>query len=362
MKINPTLIKYVSDSKTGITYYVIGVDLSKSKLDVMIDRHRVFANNEAGCAKLCKIIRELRKPAIVVYEATGYISLNFAQMLDQNGIRHCQVSPRCVRYHAKAGETEAKTDKLDCALIANYSVMYWENLRINPPMHENHVEMMELNRVRNLYAQSIRRTKQVLSTCSYTSARSELEAELEALKEKQKKIDTQIHELMVKDEMKKRLLVLLEQQIGVGKETAKTLVLELPELGYVNRREIAALVGVAPFNYDSGTHKGKRITRGGRKNVRNLLFMCVRAALNSKTENDYIKKFNELSAKSNLKGGRSYQQVMVACMRKMIVRLNAIVRDWIKAGCPDLTPIKSASSKSVKKQPSQNKAKHQKTA
>lgn len=362
MKIKPTLIKYVTDSKTSFTYYIIGVDLSKSKLDVMLDRHLVFANNEDGCAKLCRMIQQLDKPAIVVYEATGYISLNFAQMLDQNGIRHCQVPPKCVRLHAKAGEQEAKTDKLDCALIASYGVKYWENLRINSPMHENHVEMMELNRVRNLYTESIRRTKQVLSTCSYASARSELEAELESLKEKQKKIDTQIHDLMVKDETKRRLLVLLEQQIGVGKETAKTLVLELPELGHVNRREIAALVGVAPFNYDSGTHRGKRITRGGRKNVRNLLFMCVRAALNSKTENDYIKKFNELSAKPNLKGGRSYQQVMVACMRKMIVRLNAIVRDWVKVGCPDLTPIKRTSSKSVKKQPGKNKAKHQKTA
>lgn len=341
MKSKPILIKHkVTDSKYGFTYYIIGVDLSKSKLDVMLDRHRVFANNEEGCAKLCKAIQELDKPAIVVYEATGYISLNFAQMLDQNGIRHCQVPPKCVRLHAKAGEQEAKTDKLDCALISSYAVKYWENLRINPPMHENHVEMMELNRVRNLYTESIRRIKQVLSTCSYASARSELEEELKALIEKQKKVDSQIHELMVKDEMKRRLLVLLEQQIGVGKETAKNLVLELPELGHVNRREIAALVGVAPFNYDSGSHRGKRITRGGRKNVRCLIYMCVRATLNTKTENDYIKKFRELSNKPNLKGGRSYQQVMVACMRKMVVRLNAIVRDWIKAGCPDPTPVK----------------------
>ncbi len=341
MKINPELIKYkVTDSKNGITYYIIGVDLSKSKLDVMLDKHLVFANDEIGCTKLCKAIKEFDKNTVVVYEATGYISLNFAYILDKNGIRHCQVSPKKVRHHAKAGESEAKTDKLDCALIASYAVKYWEKLSIDSPMHENHVELMELNRVRNQYTESIRRVKQVLSTCSYASARTLLEEELQHLQELQQKIDTQIRNLMVKDEMTRHLLILLEQQMGVGKETAKTLVLELPELGKVNRREIAALVGVAPFNYDSGSHTGKRYTRFGRKKIRSLLYLCTRAALNAKDENDYKTRFAKLSSKPNLKGGRSYQQVMVACMRMMIVRLNAIVRDWIKAGCPDPTPVK----------------------
>ena len=146
MKIKPTHIQYeVADTKSGSNYYIIGVDLSKSKLDVMLDRHRVFANNEEGCAKLCQIIQKLDKEAKVVYESTGHISLNFAQYLDQNAIRHCEVAPGRVRHHAKAGEKEAKTDKLDCALISSYAVKYWSNLRITPPKHENHVEIMELN-------------------------------------------------------------------------------------------------------------------------------------------------------------------------------------------------------------------------
>jgi transposase len=218
---------------------------------------------------------------------------------------------------------------------------------------------MELNRLSNLYTDSIRRVKQVLSTCSYASARDELNEELKELEEKKKKINKKIHDLMIKDEATRRLLILLEQQIGIGKETAKTLVLELPELGHVNRREIAALGGMAPFNYDSGSHQGKRITRFGRKNVRSLIYMCVRAALNAKTENVYIEKFRELSRRPNLKGGRSYQQVMVACMRKMMVRLNAIVRDWIKAGQPDLTPVKETSAKSVDKRVKKVKGKAQ---
>ena len=360
MKIKPTHIQYeVADTKSGSNYYIIGVDLSKSKLDVMLDRHRVFANNEEGCAKLCQIIQKLDKEAIVVYESTGHISLNFAQYLDQNAIRHCEVAPGRVRHHAKAGAKEAKTDKLDCALISSYAVKFWSNLRITPPKHENHVEIMELNRLSNLYTDSIRRVKQVLSTCSYASARDELNEELKELEEKKKKINKKIHDLMIKDEATRRLLILLEQQIGIGKETAKTLVLELPELGHVNRREIAALGGMAPFNYDSGSHQGKRITRFGRKNVRSLIYMCVRAALNAKTENVYIEKFRELSRRPNLKGGRSYQQVMVACMRKMMVRLNAIVRDWIKAGQPDLTPVKETSAKSVEKRVKKVKGKAQ---
>jgi transposase len=157
-----------------------------------------------------------------------------------------------------------------------------------------------------------------------------LENEITRLKAEHKQIGAKITALIKQDEAMKHQMQLYMQQIGIGKETAETLVLMLPELGTISRREIAALVGVAPFNYDSGTHLGKRITRFGRREVRSLLYMCVRAALNAKTPNVYQKRFQHLSSN----GKRSYQQVMVACMRMMIVRLNAITRDWINAGRP----------------------------
>ena len=339
----------VVDKKSNSRHIIVGVDLAKSKYDVMFNKkHRIYTNDEKGCHQFCKAIKEMGENVVVVYEATGSISLYFAEMLDRNGIARCQVSPRRVRHHAKAGESEAKTDKLDSAVIQSYAMKYWDILRINNPMKKNYTELMELLRVKRFYSRTQAKTKQVLSTCQHKSIQEMLEEEISRLKEVLKRINGQISSLMKQEEDMKNQMRLYMQQIGVGKETAEALVLMLPELGTVDRREIAALVGVAPFNYDSGNHKGKRITRFGRREIRGLLYMCVRSALNAKTENDYQKRFLHLSAK----GKRSYQQVMVACMRMMIVRLNAITRDWINAGRPD--PGK-------KEELNKNKATEQKT-
>ena len=326
----------VTDKKNKADYIIVGVDLSKTKLDVKHIKYKIYSNDEKGHARFIKAIKELGDNVIVAYEATGYISLNFAEMLDTNGIMRCQVSPRRVRHHAKAGVAEAKTDKLDCEVIQSYTMKYWEHLRINEPMNRNYSELQELQRVRNLYRQFIKQAKQVLSTSHRESARKPIEENLVKLKEEKKKIEQKIKNLIDEDENSKNLKELLMSQPGVGEETATSLVLNLPELGRVTRKEIASLTGTAPFNYDSGNHNGKRFTRFGRKEIRNLLFMATRAALNSKKENDYHKRFNHLSRITNLKEGRTYMQVIVACMRMMIVRLNGITRDWIAKGKPDL--------------------------
>ena len=321
----------VVDKKSNTRHIIVGVDLAKAKYDVMFNKkHRVYSNDAKGCRQFCKTIKEMGENVVVVYEATGSISLYFAEMLDRNGIARCQVSPRRVRHHAKAGEAEAKTDKIDSAVIQSYALKYWNNLHINTPMHTNHTALMELQRIKRIYGQTAAKMKQVLSTCQLESVRQILENEITKLKAEQKQIGARITALIKQDESMKHQMQLYMQQIGIGKETAETLVLMLPELGTISRREIAALVGVAPFNYDSGKNLGKRITRFGRREVRSLLYMCVRAALNAKTPNDYQKRFSYLSSS----GKRSYQQVMVACMRMMIVRLNAITRDWIEAGRP----------------------------
>ena len=345
-KIKSELAKItVVDKEKGASYIIVGVDLSKSKLDVMTTKYKSYANDEKGCNLFCKAIKELGNNVVVVYEATGYISLNFAELLDERGIARCQVSPRHVRHHAKAGMSEAKTDKIDCAVIQSYAMKYWECLSINTPMGRNHSELMELQRLRNFYTESISRAKQILSTCKHESSRTHLENIIKELSEKRKEIEQKITELIEAEEDTKHRMQLYMQHPGVGKETAKTLILCLPELGTVNRREIAALVGVAPFNYDSGSRTGKRIARFGRRNVRNLLYMCVRAALNTTEENDYKKKFSRLSTVTNLKQGRHYRQVIMACMRMMIVRLNAITRDWIAAGRPAPQQSKRIKSK-----------------
>lgn len=347
----------------------VGVDLSKKTLDVMSDKYKSYPNTDAGITKFCNDMKQLGENVVVVYEATGSISMFFALELDMRGIRRCQVSPRMVRYHAKAGVSEAKTDKLDSAVIKSYAISYSQHIRINEPMGKNHLEMVELHRNERFYTQCIAKMKQILSTEKTEAARVSLTTQIQELEKAKKEINKQIYALIKQDQYLQWKMELLMQEVGVGKETAKELVINCPELGTLSRRQIAALAGVAPFNYESGNKKGKRMTRFGRRSIRNLLYMCVRSALNAHTDNDYQKMKRRLEERSkfvNLDGGKNkqkkkknpdYMKIMVACMRKMIVRLNAKVRDWIKAGRPDPTPKEEEKEKSKKKKqkPTQEK-------
>lgn len=338
---------YTPKSKSEIHHHeeqivYVGVDLSKSKLDVMAEKYMIYPNTDSGCSRFCRDIKQKYRNVVVVYEATGCISLQFAAMLDSNGIQRCQVSPRKVRHFAKGGIKEAKTDKLDCSVIRNYAITYSQFMKINVPMSKNYAEMRELQRVERFIAQSIAKTRQVLADCKSEFARKALNDKIKEHQEKRKQVNAELHRLIKQDEYMLRKMHLLMQEIGVGIQTAAALVLELPELGHLSRREVASLVGVAPFNYDSGNKIGKRFTRFGRRNIRNLLYMCVRAALNAKTENVYHKRWEQLERKkkkpnllTDAPEDKDYTRRMVACMRLMIVRLNAKTRDWINEGCPD---------------------------
>lgn len=340
---------YTPNSKSEIPHQeeqghvaYVGVDLSKSKLDVMAEKYQIYPNSESGCSRFCRDMKQKYSNVVVVYEATGSISLQFAAMLDMNGIQRCQVSPRKVRHFAKGGIKEAKTDKLDCAVIKNYAVTYSQYMKINAPMSKNYAEMRELQRVERFIAQSIAKTRQILADCKSEFAQKALNDKIKEHQKQRKQVNAELHRLIKEDEYMHRKMRLLMQETGVGKETAAALVLELPELGHLSRREVASLVGVAPFNYDSGNKIGKRFTRFGRRNIRNLLYMCVRSALNAKRENVYHKRWEQLERKKKkphlLTGNpedKDYTRRMVACMRLMIVRLNAQTRDWINEGCPD---------------------------
>lgn len=348
--INTNTSKSKSEAaKNAPQYIYVGVDLSKSKLDVMTNKYKVYDNDEKGCCRFCKDIKALGDNIVVVFESTGSVSLFFAEMLDRNGILRSQQMASRIRYFAKAGGNIAKTDKIDSKVIKSYAETY--KLEPDTPMPENRLKLIQLQRVRNMFIKHKTQICQSLSTCKDEEARGYYEEEIKTLKKRIDTVTKKIDEIIKNDDLMRKQMSLLTQQIGVGPETAKALIISLPELGKVSRREIAALVGVAPFNYDSGKRIGKRIARFGRRDIRCLLYLCVRAALNSKTENDYHRRFNHLmsnnsnSLKGIIKPARSYQQVMVACMRMMLVRLNAIVRDWNKNRMPDPTPQKASNKK-----------------
>lgn len=316
-------------------YHYVGVDLSSQKLDTWIDgKYKQYPNTEAGFARLLQAIRKLKKSVLVVFESTGSISLYFAEQLDREGIARACINPSWVRHYAKSIGRVAKTDRIDSELIAVYANLH--KVQADKPMSPDILKMRQLQRYRSMLIKHRAQQKASL----YTYRDSEL---IERISKRISKLDEEIREVQLElerviqanDEMRNRYRLFLKIG-GIGEKTAKVLLCNLPELGYLNRREIAALVGVAPFNWDSGRKTGKRFARFGRRDVRTALYMSIIAIKRIK-DNPICDFYDKLKAK-----GKSHKQAAIASIRRLLVRINAQVRDWVAEGMP---PIENAEKK-----------------
>ena len=316
-------------------YHYVGVDLSSQKLDTWIDgKYKQYPNTEAGFARFLKAIRKLKKSVLVVFESTGSISLYFAEQLDREGIARACINPSWVRHYAKSIGRVAKTDRIDSELIAVYANLH--KVQADKPMSPDILKMRQLQRYRSMLIKHRAQQKASL----YTYRDSEL---IERISKRISKLDEEIKEVQLElerviqanDEMRNRYRLFLKIG-GIGEKTAKVLLCNLPELGYLNRREIAALVGVAPFNWDSGRKTGKRFARFGRRDVRTALYMSIIAIKRIK-DNPICDFYDKLKAK-----GKSHKQAAIASIRRLLVRINAQVRDWVAEGMP---PIENAEKK-----------------
>ena len=325
-------------------YHYVGVDLSSQKLDTWIDgKYKQYPNTEAGFARFLKAIRKLKKSVIVAFESTGSISLYFAEQLDREGIARACINPSWVRHYAKSIGRVAKTDRIDSELIAVYANLH--KVQADKPMSPDILKMRQLQRYRSMLIKHRAQQKASL----YTYRDSEL---IERINKRISKLDEEIKEVQLElerviqanDEMRNRYRLFLKIG-GIGEKTAKVLLCNLPELGYLNRREIAALVGVAPFNWDSGRKTGKRFARFGRRDVRNALFMSI-IAIKRINDNPIHEFYDKLKAK-----GKSHKQATIASIRRLLVRLNAQVRDWVAEGMPPIeNEAKKVSNKTNPKQ------------
>ena len=310
-------------------YHYVGVDLSSQKLDTWIDgKYKQYPNTEAGFARLLQAIRKLKKSVLVVFESTGSISLYFAEQLDREGIARACINPSWVRHYAKSIGRVAKTDRIDSELIAVYANLH--KVQADKPMSPDILKMRQLQRYRSMLIKHRAQQKASL----YTYRDSEL---IERINKRISKLDEEIKEVQLElerviqanDEMRNRYRLFLKIG-GIGEKTAKVLLCNLPELGYLNRREIAALVGVAPFNWDSGRKTGKRFARFGRRDVRTALYMSIIAIKRIK-DNPICDFYDKLKAK-----GKSHKQAAIASIRRLLVRINAQVRDWVAEGMPPI--------------------------
>jgi len=296
----------------------VGIDVSKAQLEVACrpsgERLQV-ANSDQGFAELIRWLSE-RGPALVVLEATGGYQAAVVASLGLAKIATAVVNPRQVRDFARATGQLAKTDTLDADVLA----LFGEVLQPQPKplLDEETLALDALLGRRRQVTEMITAEKNRLAQ-SHPSLRPSIKAHINFLERELKDIHRDLDERLRKSPLWREKENLLRSVPGVGRVIAATLLAQLPELGTLNRKQIAALVGVAPLNCDSGTHRGKRTTWGGRASVRAALYM---GALVASRWNPVIRSFyHRLRA-----AGKAKKVVLTACMRKLLTMLNAMAR------------------------------------
>jgi transposase len=298
----------------------VGVDVSKDRLDVhVLPSETAFfvERTSAGVALLAERLAALR-PALVAMEATGGFETLVAAGLAAAGLSLAVVNPRQIRAFAQAIGKRAKTDPLDAEMIARFAQAVQPEPRAMPDeetqvlgelvaRRRQLVEMMTAERNRR---RSLSRPKLIKGVDRVLAA---LQQELTTL---ERDIDDTIRGSPVWREAED----LMTSVPGVGEKTARSLLAELPELGRLDRKRITALAGLAPYNRDSGRFKGQRHIAGGRAPVRTALYM---AAMVAARHNPILKPFAE-RLKAN---GKRPKQVLIAVARKLLIILNALIRD-----------------------------------
>jgi len=298
---------------------VIGIDVAKAKLDVANGQDspiQQFDNDASGHQQLLKTLPK-QKTCLVVLEATGQYEKHIVMELVNAGHLVSVVNPRQVRDFAKAIGILAKTDKIDARVISHFGQLV--RPRTVAQTHEKQDELDQLvTRRRQLIAtRTAEMNRQSMATSKVV--RKSVQQHVDHLKKDIRKIDVEITRLVKSDEEWNGKSELLQSAPGVGPVTASTLIAELPELGKISRQKISSLVGIAPFNRDSGQFRGRRMIFGGRRTVRSVLYM---AALSARRHNPLIRAFaDRLEAR-----GKLQKVVLVACMRKLLVILNTMVK------------------------------------
>jgi transposase len=301
----------------------IGIDVCQDWLDVHLRPAATHCRVAYTAAAIAELIQtwQCAPPTLVVVEATGGLERPIVQALQAAGMPIAVVNPRRVRDMAKASG-KAKTDKLDAAVLAEFAE--WRKPRPKPVTSQAAQDLLDLVRRRQQLVDTQVAEKNRLKRAS-DIVRPDIEAHLAELSARIEACSNTIDQLTLAQTDGPRKSAILRSVKGIGPRTTAICLAELPELGQVSDKQIACLVGVAPMNADSGKHRGKRVIQGGRTNLRCGLYMATFAATRW---NPVIKPFYQrLMAK-----GKPHNVALIACMRKLLVIINAMIRDnqtWI---------------------------------
>lgn len=303
-------------SKTVVN---VGVDVGKQFLDVCIHERDIYWREDNNVAGIKRILKRLSYYQVerLVMEATGRYEFELAQLAYERKLPVCIVKPLLVRRYAGANDQLAKTDKLDAQIIAEFGAVL--KPRATPAKSKNLIAIKDLvtrrRQLVNLRTQESNRRGIMGKTLAVSCRRiiRHLNAEIQRI---EKQLARHVSEQAAWTEKQH----LLQTVPGVGDTLVYTLLADLPELGELNNKEISKLVGVAPINRDSGRMHGKRRIRGGRANIRSVLYM---ATLSATQCNPVIKAFY----KKLVSQGKHKKVAITACMRKFIIILNTMVKN-----------------------------------
>jgi len=300
----------------GETY--VGIDIAKAEMDMAVhgtDRQWCFSNDDAGISQAVACLKEL-SPALVVLEATGGIEVPLAAAVAAAVLPVVVVNPRQARDFAKATGRLAKTDTLDAKVLAHFAAAVRPLPRPLPDAEAGEFRAI-LSRRRQVI-EMITAEKNRLKTAG-KGVRARIQAHITWLQEELGRLDKDLKKSVQASPLWRENDILLRSVPGVGPVLSVTLLADLPEMGSLNRREIAALVGVAPLNRDSGAMRGKRSVWGGRSAVRAALYM---ATLVATRYNPVIKSFYDRLCAA----GKAKKVALTACMRKLLTIMNAMLK------------------------------------
>ena len=296
----------------------VGIDVSKARLDVAMrpsGESESVSNDGAGIESLVRRFRESRA-SLIVLEATGGLERQVMRALASAELAVVAVNPRQVRDFAKATGQLAKTDRIDAMILARFAEAVRPSVR--PMPDEVTLELRALVARRRQITEMIVAETNRLSGAA-KAVRKRINAHIDWLKKELQRADHDLDQSIRQSPIWQANEGLLKSVPGIGPVVSRTLLAELPELGTLNRKQIAALVGIAPLNRDSGTFRGRRAIWGGRATVRATLYM---AALVASRRNAVIRSFY----KRLRDAGKAPKVALVACMRKLLTIINAMIK------------------------------------
>lgn len=298
----------------------VGIDISKDALDVCIEPGAEILHvtyDHEGIEAVCHRLKT-ESPTLIVVEATGGLELRLSSELAARGLNIAVINPRQARDFARATGKRAKTDRVDAAVLAAFAQAIRPQARALKDTETRALDDL-VSRRRQLIAMRVQETLR-LGTATSKPMQKSLNTHIAWLDKRIAEIDTDLTQRLRQSDVWRTKDDLLRGIPGVGCVTTQTLLAKCPELGTLNRREIAALIGVAPLAHDSGKHRGKRFVFGGRAEVRAVLYMATVSAMRC---NAAIKAFAD-----RLKlAGKPTKVVIVACMRKLLTIMNTMLKN-----------------------------------